>query len=57
MRTQQIKYKCSQYYIIVISLNTYKLNLKFIFCIMIILFKVFVLYIWFNAIQSTIINF
>lgn len=57
MRTQQIKYKCSQYYIIVISSNTYKLNLKFIFCIMIILFKVLVLYIWLNAIQSTIINF
>lgn len=57
MRTQQIKYKCSQYYIIGISSNTYKLNLKFIFCIMIILFKVLVLYIWRNAIQSTIINF
>lgn len=57
MRTQQIKYKCLQYYIIVIILNTFKLNLKFIFCIMMILFKVFSLYIWFNVIQSTIINF
>lgn len=57
MRTQQIKYKCLQYYIIVIILNTCKLNLKFIFFIMMILFKVFVLYIWFNVIQSTIINF
>lgn len=57
MRTQQIKYKCLQYYTIVIILNTFKLNLKFIFCIMMILFKVFALYIWFNVIQSTIINF
>lgn len=57
MRTQQIKYKCLQYYIIVIILNTFKLNLKFVFCIMMILFKVFALYIWFNVIQSTIINF
>lgn len=57
MRTQQIKYKCLQYYIIVIILNTFKLNLKFIFCIMMILFKVLVLYIWSNVIQSTIINF
>lgn len=57
MRTQQIKYKCLQYYTIVIILNTFKLNLKFVFCIMMILFKVFALYIWFNVIQSTIINF
>lgn len=56
MRTQ-VKYKCLQYYITVIILNTFKLNLNFIFCIMMILFKVFVLYIWFNVIQSTIINF
>lgn len=57
MRTQKIKYRVLQCFIIVIILNKIKLNFQCIFGLLMFLLKVFVLYIWFNVIQSGIINF
>lgn len=53
----KFKYRILQCHIIVMILNNIKLKLKCILGIMMILLKVFALYIWFNVIQSAIINF